>query len=236
MDTTGTANVFSSKGGLAYTELRRRITSGELAPGSRLSQYDLADELGMSITPLREAIRRLASEEWVEMDTHRDVRVAPMSADEARQLLEVRYSLEPSATELAALRRTDREIDAMRAAAEELLPVTRTWGEEAITAHRAFHRAIYVASHNTVMIRLLDDLWDKADRYRRIGLELPAGAEPRTIDLNQHYELLELVIAGEAAAAADLVRAHIGNSLGAKVTGALEDREQGYYSLTGRPA
>jgi DNA-binding GntR family transcriptional regulator len=236
MSTTGTANVFSSKGGLAYTELRRRITSGELPPGSRLSQYDLADELGMSITPLREAIRRLASEEWVEMDTHRDVRVAPMSADEARQLLEVRYSLEPSATELAALRRTDREVAAMRAAADDLLPVTRTWGEDAIAAHRAFHRAIYVASHNTVMIRLLDDLWDKADRYRRIGLELPAGAEPRTIDLNQHYELLELVIKGDSAAAADLVRAHIRNSLGAKVTGALEDREQGYYSLSGRSA
>ncbi|WP_313815209.1 GntR family transcriptional regulator [Citricoccus sp.] len=236
MGTASTANVFSSKGGLAYIELRQRITSGELPPGSRLSQYELADELGMSITPLREAIRRLASEEWVEMDTHRDVRVAPMSADEARQLLEVRFSLEPSATELAALRRTDREVAAMRAAAEELLPVTRTWGEEAIAAHRAFHRAIYVASHNTVMIRLLDDLWDKADRYRRIGLELPAGAEPRTLDLNQHYELLELVISGNGAAASALVRSHIRNSLGAQVTGALEDRERGYYSTTERSA
>ena len=220
------ANVFSSKGGLAYTELRHRITSGGLAPGSRLSQYELAEEMGMSITPLREAIRRLASEDWVVMDAHRDVRVAPMSASEARELLEVRFSLEPSATELAAQRRTEREIATMQAAAEELLPVTRTWGEEAITAHRAFHRAIYAASHNKVMIRLLDDLWDKADRYRRIGLELPAGAEPRTIDLNQHHQILELVIDGNGAAAAELVRSHVRNSLGATVTGTLEDRER----------
>jgi len=225
------ANVFSSKGGLAYTELRRRITSGELAPGSRLSQYELAEAMGMSITPLREAVRRLASEDWVVMDTHRDVRVAPMSASEARELLEVRFSLEPSATALAALRRTEREIAAMKAAADELLPVTRTWGEEAIAAHRAFHRAIYAASHNNVMIRLLDDLWDKADRYRRIGLELPAGAEPRTIDLNQHHEILELVIVGDGAAAAELVRSHVHNSLGAMVTDTLEGRERAYYSL-----
>lgn len=230
------ANVFSSKGGLAYTELRRRITSGELAPGSRLSQYELAEEMGMSITPLREAIRRLASEDWVAMDTHRDVRVAPMSASEARELLEARFSLEPSATELAALRRTEREIAAMRAAADALLPVTRTWGEEAIAAHRAFHRAIYAASHNNVMIRLLDDLWDKADRYRRIGLELPAGAEPRTIDLNQHHEILELVVTGDGAAAAGLVRSHILNSLGATVTDTLEGRERAYHPIAGRSA
>lgn len=220
------ANVFSSKGGLAYTELRRRITSGGLAPGSRLSQYELAEELKMSITPLREAIRRLASEDWVVMDAHRDVRVAPMSADEARELLEVRLSLEPSATELAARRRTEREITAMKTAADELLPVTRDWGEEAITAHRAFHRAIYAASRNKVMIRLLDDLWDKADRYRRLGLELPAGAEPRIVDLNEHHRILELVIDGDGAAAADLVRTHIRNSLGATVTGTLEYRER----------
>ncbi|GAB2524796.1 GntR family transcriptional regulator [Nocardiopsis aegyptia] len=222
------ANVFSSKGGLAYSELRRRITSGELTPGSRLSQYELAEEMGMSITPLREAIRRLASEDWVVVDAHRDVRVAPMSATEARDLLEARYSLEPSATELAARRRTEREIAAMRAAADRLLPVTRTWGEEAITAHRAFHRAIYAASHNSVMIRLLDDLWDKADRYRLIGLELPAGAEPRTIDLNEHHRILDLVISGDGAAAAELVRSHVRHSLGAMVTNALEDLERGY--------
>ena len=179
-------------------------------------------------------MRQLASEDWVEVDTHRDVRVAPMSASEARQLLEVRLSLEPSATELAALRRTDREVAVMRAAAEKLLPVTRTWGEDAVTAHRAFHRAIYLASHNTVMIRLLDDLWDKSDRYRRIGLELPAGDEPRTIDLNQHHRLLELVIAGDGPAAADLARAHILNSLTASVTGALEARESGPLQLSYR--
>lgn len=219
--------VASSKGSIAYQELRRMILTGRLAPGSRLSQYDLAEELGMSITPLREAVRQLASEDWVEVDAHRDVRVAPMSASEARELLEVRFSLEPSATKLAAIRRTDADIAAMRTAAAQLLPVNRTWGEDAVIAHRAFHRSIYVASHNAVMVRLLDNLWDKFDRYRRIGLELPAGDRPRTIDLNQHHELLELVIAGDGSAAADLAGTHILNSLSAAVTTVLETRESG---------
>ncbi len=220
-----TTNVFSSKGSLAYSELRQLILSGALAPGSRISQYELAENMQMSITPLREAIRRLSSEGLIIMDTHRDSRVASMSAAEARELLEVRLSLEPSATELAAYRRTDADIQAMRSAAEKLLPVTRVWGEDAITAHRDFHRAVYTASHNSTLIKLLDDLWDKSDRYRRIGLELPSGDEPRTIDLNQHHQILELVTAGDGPGAAELARTHIANSLTASVTGALEERE-----------
>lgn len=231
--TMGAGSVQPSKGARAYDELRRRIISGELAPGSRLSQYELADALSMSITPLREAIRQLASENWVVMETHRDARVASMSAGEARELLEARYAIEPIATELAALRRTNREIDNMKAAADSLLPVTREWGEEAIVAHRAFHRAVYTASHNTVMIKMLDDLWDKGDRYRRIGLELPAGAESRTIDLEQHHKILELVTEGEGAQAAELVRNHIRNSLGALVSGTLQDVERTYASFGG---
>jgi DNA-binding GntR family transcriptional regulator len=220
-----TTNVFSSKGSLAYSELRQMILSGGLAPGSRVSQYELADNMQMSITPLREAIRRLSSEGLILMDTHRDSRVADVSASEARELLEVRLSLEPSATEWAAHRRTDADIAAMRTAAEKLLPVTRVWGEDAITAHRDFHRAVYTASHNASMIKLLDDLWDKSDRYRRLGLELPSGDEPRTIDLNQHHQILELVASGDGPGAAELARTHVANSLTASVTGALEERE-----------
>ena len=231
-----TTNVFSSKGSLAYSELRQLILSGSLAPGSRVSQYELADKMQMSITPLREAIRRLSSEGLIIMDTHRDSRVADVSASEARELLEVRLSLEPSATELAAHRRTEADIAAIRTAAEKLLPVTRVWGEDAITAHREFHRAVYTASHNASMIKLLDDLWDKSDRYRRLGLELPSGDEPRTIDLNQHHQILELVASGDGPGAAKLARTHIANSLTASVTGALEERENVQSVTMGKTA
>jgi DNA-binding GntR family transcriptional regulator len=219
-------NVFSSKGDVAYNELRRLILSGDLAPGSRLAQNELADNLEMSITPLREAVRRLSSEGLVEVDAHRDVRIAQMSAKEARQLFEVRLSLDPTAAELAAERRTEQDILIMRAALNRLVPVTRQWGEEGLLAHRDFHRSLYVASHNDVLIRLLDDVWDKSDRYRRVGLELPPGDEPRTKDFNEHQQLFERVVSGDSAAAGDLMRRHITESLTAGAIRALEDREQ----------
>lgn len=218
-------NVFSSKSDVAYAELRELILAGALPPGSRLAQYELAASLNMSITPLREAIRRLSGEGLVDLDTHRDVRVASMSATEARQLFEVRLSLDPSAAELAAARRTEADIPAMRGAAAQLLPVTRAWGEEALTAHREFHRALYLASHNDVLIRLLDDLWDKSDRYRRVGLELPPGDEPRSRDHQEHHQIFDLVVAGDAAGAGQLMREHITRSLTASAINALEKRE-----------
>ena len=104
----------STKSDVAYAELRRLILSRRPCPGSRLAQYELAASLGMSITPLREAIRRLSSEHLVDLDTHRDVTWRAMSAAEARQLFEVRLSLDPTAAELAAARRTDDDIAAMR--------------------------------------------------------------------------------------------------------------------------
>lgn len=228
-------NVFSSKGDVAYVELRERILSGSLPPDSRLAQHELAAELGMSLTPLREAVRRLSSEGLIDLDTQRDARVASMSASEARQLFEVRLSLDPTAAELAAERRTDHDITALRAASARLLPVTRSWGEEALTAHRAFHRALYLASHNDVLIRMLDDAWDKSDRYRRIGLELPPGEEPRTRDHREHHELVDLIMAGDATGARTLMRAHIERSLTGSAIDALEQRERRSSADAGRP-
>lgn len=222
----GGAHAFSSKGDVAYVELRERILSGALLPGSRLAQHELAAELDMSLTPLREAVRRLSSEGLIDLDSQRDARVASMSAGEARQLFEVRLSLDPTAAELAAERRSDDDLTTLRAAAARLLPVTRAWGEEALTAHRAFHRALYLASRNDVLIRMLDDLWDKSDRYRRIGLELPPGEEPRTRDHREHHDLVDLVEAGDGAGARELMRAHIERSLTGSAIDALEQRER----------
>jgi DNA-binding GntR family transcriptional regulator len=215
-------NVFSSKSDVAYAELRWLILSGGLPAGSRLSQYELAEQMRMSITPLREAIRRLSGEGLIELDNHRDARVSSIGADEARQLFEVRLALEPAAVALAAERRTDDDIKLMRTTLANLVPVTRKWGEDGLCAHSAFHRALYVAAHNDVMIKTLDDLWAKSDRYRRLGLMLPAGDEPRIIDFNQHHQMLELVVDRDVAAVHDLARLHIENSLTASAIDALE--------------
>lgn len=216
-------NVFLTKSDAAYAEVRRRILSGELAPGSVLAQYELADSLAMSITPLREALRRLKGEGLIELDVHRDARVAPLHAAEARELFEIRMALDPLAAELAARRRTDDDIQALRDTARRLLPVTRNWGEEALVAHHAFHRALYRASHNDNLIGMLDGLWDKSDRYRRMGLELPPGEEPRLRDHTEHQTMMDMIIEGDAEGVGRLMRNHIALSLTAAAIAALED-------------
>src|SRR5262249_3959352 len=97
---------FATKGELAYTRVRGLIVTGALEPGSTLNQETLARELGISTTPLREALGRLESEGLVELGAHRDARVTPLTGDEARDLLELRLSLDPLAARLAAERRT----------------------------------------------------------------------------------------------------------------------------------
>lgn len=205
--------VFTSKADVAYALIRQRILDGTLTAGSKLAQYDLAADLGISITPLREAVRRLSGEGWIVLDTHRNARVAELDLADARALLEARRALEPAAVALAAARRTEEDVARMQAALRRLQPVTRRWGEAALTAHREVHRALYCGSHNEVMVRLLDDLWDKSDRYRRVGLQLPPGGEERTRDFEEHHELVRLVAAGDADGASALMVSHIDHSL-----------------------
>jgi DNA-binding GntR family transcriptional regulator len=220
-------NIFLSKSDAAYAEVRDRILSGDLAPGSVLPQYDLAESLHMSITPLREALRRLRGEGLVDLDVHRDARVAPLHAKEARELFEIRLSLDPLSAELAARRRTRVDIEEMRRNVERLLPVTKEWGEQALVAHREFHRAVYVSSHNERLIELLDGIWDKSDRYRRMGLELPPGEAPRLRDHKEHHTMMQMIIDGDADGVGALMRNHIRLSLTASAIQALEEDTSG---------
>lgn len=208
-----TTYTFTSKADVAYAQIRQQILDGSLEAGSALAQYELAASMGISITPLREAIRRLSGEGLVLLEGHRNARVAVMDFAEARQLFETRQALEPAAVALAAERRTEEDIARMNAALKNLLPVNRQWGEAGLAAHREVHQALYGGSHNAVMIRMLNDLWDKSDRYRRAGLDLPSGAEPRTRDFEEHHRLVELVTYREADAAQALMCSHIANSL-----------------------
>ncbi|MFI7609932.1 GntR family transcriptional regulator [Nonomuraea terrae] len=217
-------NTFSRKSDFAYEALRNRILSHEYGPGTVLNQAMLARDLGISTTPLREALRRLKSEGLVELDAHRDARVTDLSAEEARDLLEMRRALDPLAASLAAERRATADIAAMRAAFAELKPLSDQPEVVDLVAHRRFHRAIYVASHNELLIGTLDGLWDKADRYRRVGLEEKRDQARRDETAAEHQALLDAVVAGAAAVAAEIMSGHIRTSLGAKALSRLSAR------------
>lgn len=209
------AELFETKSDYAYRQVRDRILSGELQPGAVIQQRELASQIGISTTPLREALRRLKSEGLVELDAHRDARISPLRAEEGRDLLELRKSLDPLAAGLAAQRRTNSDIQAIRAAHSVLEPLPSHPAVEQLVAHRNFHAAIYRASHNDLLIDALDGLWDKADRYRRLALQSDRGQDARDQKAREHQLLVDLIASGDSEAAANLMRTHIDTSLGA---------------------
>ncbi|MFZ0381273.1 MAG: GntR family transcriptional regulator, partial [Solirubrobacteraceae bacterium] len=101
-----------------YTAIRERISSGSLPRGERVHQEDLAEELGVSRTPVREALRRLAAEGLVEMRTNRGARVADVDQIGMRESYEARTVIEPGAARLAAALRPAEPLARMRAAGE----------------------------------------------------------------------------------------------------------------------
>ncbi|MCC3764470.1 FCD domain-containing protein [Glycomyces sp. TRM65418] len=85
-----------------------------------------------------------------------------------------------------------------------------------LVAHRHFHATVYRASHNDLLINTLDGLWDKADRYRRLGLEVVRSQAERDQKTHENQALVDCVVAGDTEGAADIMRRHIDTSLGAK--------------------
>jgi DNA-binding GntR family transcriptional regulator len=217
---------FATKSDLAYTRVRGLILSGELAPGAVLPQAALAQTIGMSTTPLREALRRLKQEGLVELDAHRDARVRPLDATEARDLLEMRRSLDPLAASLAAQRRTEADLTDVRAALDGLEALSTRPSLTQLESHHRFHAAIHRASHNALLVDVLDGLWVKTDRYRRHGLEAGRSDAEREARAVEHRLLFEAVRDGEPDTAAELMRRHVETSLGARSAGRLADSEQ----------
>jgi DNA-binding GntR family transcriptional regulator len=213
-----------TKSAYAYEELRRRVLSGELVQGQPISQEQLAAELGVSTTPLREALRRLDAEGLVTLDAHRDAKVSSLNADEARSLFEVREQLDPLATMLAAARRTAADMAAIKAALHDLEPLRSARSDvQALLVHREFHRSVYTASHNPLLMSLLEGLWDKADRYRLVGLKSKADTDEDSERVREeHIAIADAVIAGDGKTAERLMKKHVRGSLGRRAIGALD--------------
>ncbi len=214
---------YATKSDLAYTRVRALILSGELAPGAVLPQSALAQTIGISTTPLREALRRLKQEGLVELDAHRDARVRPLDAGEARDLLELRGSLDPLAASLAAQRRTDADLAAIEAALDGLDALTPHPSAAQLESHHRFHAAVHRASHNALLVETLDGLWVKTDRYRRHGLATGRSDEERDARAAEHRRLFEAVRDRDAASAAELMHHHVQTSLGARSLDRLGD-------------
>jgi DNA-binding GntR family transcriptional regulator len=212
---------YRTKGELVEQHVRRRILSGELAPGSVINQVDLAAELSVSTTPLREALNHLRAEGLVYTDSSRDTRVTALSSDEAVHIYELRMNLDPLAATLAARRWEEHDAKQLRAIARQLhLALETSQDDDIIEVHHTFHRALYVASHNDILVGLLDVVWGRSDRYRRFGTAL---IPKRSVAERQaeHARLLDAVLARDEARAEAEMRQHVESSLTSMTVGVL---------------
>jgi DNA-binding GntR family transcriptional regulator len=192
-----------------YAVMRERILEGELARGARLRQEALAEELGVSRTPLREALRRLAAEGLVEFLPNRGVQVTDLSPEAVRAAYEARLALEPGAARLAATRRPPAELAAMH----EAVRVQRgADGHGAYAASRAFHLALVRASENQYLIRLGEALWVPGIA-QAIYERQPDTPDRRRTDIAEHERIAAAVEAGDGGLAETLTREHIASAI-----------------------
>ena len=196
---------------VVFNTLRQAILRGELQPGERLMEIQLANKLGVSRTPIREAIRKLELEGLVLMIPRRGAEVAQITEKSLRDVLEVRRALEELAVQLACLRMTEEGIVELKQAAAEFEHVL---GDEDITvvaeADVAFHDVIYMATDNQRLISLLNNFREQMYRDR---VEYLKKTEFHEKLLKEHQEIIAAIENGEQERATRVTSRHIENQV-----------------------
>ena len=194
---------------VVFKTLRQGILTGELKPGERLMEIHLAKRLGVSRTPIREAIRKLELEGLVTMIPRRGAEVAKITAKNLRDVLEVRVALDELAVQLACERMLDEDIEQLRKACEEFARVTGTKDATVISrADVALHDIIVDSTGNIRLKQLVNNLAEQMYRYRFEYIKDSVYHE-RLIE--EHRELLESLESRDTERAAKAVRTHILN-------------------------
>lgn len=189
--------------------LKEAILEGRLPAGERLTQDDVARWLGVSRSPVREALIRLAEEGHVRLEPRRGAVVTVATAREMDAIYEVRELLEPAAGELAAARASEEQIaEAMRAqeAAERAAP---TMGLADLFRWNArFHRAVVAGCGNEVLVQILTGLWERQVSYRMFTLYAERSGAVETM-LKEHRAIVEALAGRKGSVVRRLLRDHL---------------------------
>jgi DNA-binding GntR family transcriptional regulator len=223
---------YRTLGELAYARLREDIVWGRLAPGDPLRSDDLRHRYGLGVSPLREALAKLAVERLVIAQGQRGYRVAPVSPEEARDVLSVRLLIEGEALarsmRLGGVEWESAVMSAFHRLARMPLPVgpgadPHTWAE----VHRGFHMALLSACDSPWLLNYAANLYDQAERYRLIrAMRTPKAALARDVAA-EHRELLDAVLSRDAARAARALHEHYSRTIDAMVGGLAGDKRAG---------
>ena len=197
--------------------LRQAIRDGIFKPGERLMEIPLSEELGVSRTPIREAIRKLELEGFVIMIPRRGTYVADISLKDISQVFEIRSALEELAGALAAERITAEEIEYL----ERMLVEIGTYIEKKdmdriVEADVNFHEVLYKASRNERLVEIIHNLREQTLRFRTVSMNQP-GRLAKTWE--EHRLLVEAIADRDANKARKIARLHMEHSEQALLTG-----------------
>lgn len=188
-------------------EIEERIVTGQYRPGMRLDEQDLADEFGVSRTPIREALIHLASAGMIEMRPRRGAIVAQASATRLCEMFEVMAELEAMCGRLAARRITPAE-QAELLEAHRACEVARDADDPDAYYHlnEVFHQRIYQASHNSFLAEQADALHRRLRPYRRLQLRVRNRMKT---SYSEHQAIVDSILSGDGDAAADRLQRHV---------------------------
>lgn len=196
---------------VVFNTLRQAILRGELKPGERLMEIQLANKLGVSRTPIREAIRKLELEGLVLMIPRKGAEVAEITEKSLRDVLEVRRALEELAVQLACEKITKEEIRELERVAKEFQQVVNSSDiTEIAEVDVCFHDIIYTATDNQKLIQLLNNLREQMYRYRVEYLKRD-GVFPQLIA--EHEAIIRHIENNEKEKATEVVCRHIDNQV-----------------------
>ena len=185
----------------AYVAIRDLIVSLELAPGSPIDERRLVASLGIGRTPVREALRRLAQEQLVEVFPRRGMFVTRVDVRDLAWISEVRAVLEPEAARLAAERATEEERDALAALGDQIKR-----GADLMALDESIHRAVHAAAHNDLLEKTLGEFYVLALRIWMIALDRAQDLEDA---VEAHRDLIQEIVVGNGDGAAEVMRAHV---------------------------
>lgn len=195
---------------MVFDVLMNAIMSGQLSPGERLLEVQLAEEMGVSRTPVREAIRRLELEGFVVMLPRKGAYVAGVSIEDVENVYEIRTALETLAVRLAAQRMVDDDYRQLDALVERM---QATWQEgdvdNWVKLDASFHELLYRFSRNDRLAQLMANVMEQISRYRILSL---ANVEVRHNSLDEHQEVISALRLRDSEQAAAAAARHIENT------------------------
>ena len=195
---------------LVLEAIREAIKNGTLQPRERLMEIQLADDLGVSRTPVREALRKLEQEGFIVMVPRKGAYVSDLSMKDVADVFEIRAALEGLAGALAAERITDEELELMeRVLVEKGEAINQNDIDKLVEADTKFHEAMYMASRNERLSTIISNLREQIQRFRLTSLSVPGRRED---SLKEHRQLLEAIQSRDIQVARQLAQEHIENA------------------------